>query len=256
MITVRFLGGARKSFSTDTITIHEDLRTIQDLLDFLVKTKPVGTLDFEPEGVLVAINGADSSALGGRSAPIPPDCLITIIPVVHGGSERVQFEVEGSTVEVFPVLWDRGASSTLDDLRKSFPDLTIQAISRRYLLGWSHLQRVLSISICSQRRGIMLSRRLETDILMRFAGTTQISRAISRAGISEGEDFFILAIGPMMSLDLLFRLLGQRLGGGPPPTDNKSFLMQEFQITETHLDAIDSSTQLEDILVEQAAVLF
>ena len=40
MITVRFLGGAKKSYSTDSIEVEYKDLTLQELIDYLIKNKP------------------------------------------------------------------------------------------------------------------------------------------------------------------------------------------------------------------------
>ena len=40
MITVKFLGGAKKSFSADSITLDKTNLTIEQLLEFLVNKIP------------------------------------------------------------------------------------------------------------------------------------------------------------------------------------------------------------------------
>lgn len=255
MIAVRLLGGAKKSFQTDLIYVRRESMTVQELLDHLLSEKPRDAPDLDTENILVAINGADSSALGGRSAIVRAGDTVTIIPVIHGGSPRVRFRLAGRSVEVFSVKHDGDAGPQyLDDLRAAFPKLTIQAVSKRYVLSRSHVQKILAVSLHAKRRNIMLSKKLETDILMRFAGTGQISRAISRAGIGTGE-FLIIAIGPRALLDRLYHALGP----GPGReffTAGERFLMREFEISKKHLAATSSPAPLEDILAENAAVLF
>jgi hypothetical protein len=60
MITVKFLGGAKKSFLVDSLTIDENDLTIQQLLNFLVKKKPKNSINLDVNNLLVAVNGIDS----------------------------------------------------------------------------------------------------------------------------------------------------------------------------------------------------
>ena len=51
----------------------------------------------------------------------------------------------------------------------------------------------------------MISKKLETDILLRFAGTTQINQAIENVGIKPKNSFTLIAIGNKSSLEKLFK---------------------------------------------------
>ena len=59
MIIIKFLGGAKKSFSTDSLKIEKNDITVEQLLDHLLEKIPKGnTLDMK--NLLIAINGIDS----------------------------------------------------------------------------------------------------------------------------------------------------------------------------------------------------
>ena len=256
MIQVKFLGGAKKSFPEGSITIEKNNLTVQELLDYLILKKPTNTPELDTENILIAINGADSSAVGGKSAKLNSGDEVTIIPVIHGGSPRIQFQIGKSQVEIFTVTSENDSINLLDELRKKFPKLVLQAISKNFVLNKSHIQKILQISLESQKANLLLSKKLETDILMRFAGTSQISQAISKIGIDQKNDFILIAIGPKSSLNKLRTLLKPIFSKKSFIKNNEKFLMKEFKITKKHLDSVDSKTPLEDILAEQAAVLF
>lgn len=257
MITVKFLGGAKKSFPDGIISIEQEGITVQKLLDLLLIQKPKETPELDTNNILIAINGADSSAMGGKSAVLNSEDEITIIPVIHGGTSRIQFKTGKHTVEIFSISNNKNTSiHFLDDLRKKFPKLTIQAISNNYILNKSHVQKIISISLHAQKQNVMISKKLETDILMRFAGTNQISQAISQIGINKTNNFFLIAIGIKSSLDKLHSLLKPDFSREFFSKNNQNFLMKEFKISKKHIQSIDSKTPLEDILAEQAAVLF
>ena len=65
MITVKFTGGARKSFDTDEIILDKNNLTVRQLIDYLISTKPENTTSFDGKNLLIAVNGVDSSALNG-----------------------------------------------------------------------------------------------------------------------------------------------------------------------------------------------
>ena len=257
MITVKFLGGAKKSFPGGNLSIDKENLSVQKLLDLLLLQKPKETPELDTTNILIAINGADSSAMGGKSAILNSGDEITIIPVIHGGSSRTQFKVGKYTVELFSICNNKNIPSHfLDDLRKQFPKLILQAISQNYILNKSHAQKIISISLLAKKQNVMISKKLETDILMRFAGTTQISQAISKIGINGRKIFFIISIGTKSSLDKLHASLKPQFNKNFFSKNNENFLMKEFKISKKHIQAVESKTPLEDILAEQAAVLF
>jgi tRNA threonylcarbamoyladenosine modification (KEOPS) complex Cgi121 subunit len=101
----------------------------------------------------------------------------------------------------------------------------------------------------------MLSKKIETDILLRFATTTQISEAIMTAGRKMNEDFLVIAIGKKSSLSRLYSELKPFLNQKPLSRNNQPFLKKRFNISKNNLLAVQSSDSLEDIIVEKAAVL-
>lgn len=82
MIVVRLLGGAKKALGAEQVEIDADSSTVGDILD-MVESRTSGAL--AAPNVLVAVNGADSSAAGGRGAVVRAGDDVAVIPVVHGG---------------------------------------------------------------------------------------------------------------------------------------------------------------------------
>lgn len=225
------------------------------LLAKLSRMVPPGAPPLDTANVLVAINGADSSASGGPAAPVRDGDDVAVIPVVHGGA-RVQVRVWGRTAEVFPVGRRRAAGPEyLDALRARFPRASLQAVSKRYVIGRSHLRKVLAVSLYARRRRAMLARRFEADLLMRLAGTGQVSRAIERAGMAPGRPFLVIAVGPRAVLDRIHAHLAPDLEPPAFAAGAPRFLAREFGITARHLRAVQTPTPLEDALAERAAVL-
>ncbi|ABK78006.1 hypothetical protein CENSYa_1383 [Cenarchaeum symbiosum A] len=253
VITVRLLGGARKAFGAETVEVEGDKMTVRELLDSLKSRNP---RDLDLDSLLVAINGADSAVSGGESAVVKTGDEIALIPVVHGGSTGARFKAGAAEAGAFPITPGSGGAELLDRLRAAFPRLALQAVSQRLVLGSSHVQKILLVSLQAKKRGIMLSKRIETDILMRFAGTNQISRAIEKAGAAGKAGFVLIAVGPPSQLDGLRKELGPRLRSGPFPSGSRTVIMRELGITKAELAATGTRTPLEDVLAERAAVLF
>ena len=258
MFTVKLLGGAKKSLGTGMLEINEETITISQLLDYLQQRIPKGQQPLDTKNLMVAINGVDSSGLKGFSSVIQTNDVVTIIPIIHGGSKSIiQFSILNKTAGIIEIKKPRiDAAKFLTNLRRSHPSLTIQAISSNYILNAEHAKKLISISLAARENNILLSNKLETDILMRFAGTTQIDQAIQKAGIQQKKSFAIVAIGKKGALDELLLELKSVLHSNPLSKNNSRFLKKEFTITTKQLKSVLSKTPLEDLLAEKAALLF
>jgi molybdopterin converting factor small subunit/tRNA threonylcarbamoyladenosine modification (KEOPS) complex Cgi121 subunit len=257
MITVKLVGGAKKSFLQDQLVIDASDITILELFDLLLKLKPDNSLDFDIKNILIAINGVDSSAMNGQSTIIKNNDLVSIIPVIHGGSsKKLNFEISKKQIQVTEIKNQKTIDvKFIDELRKKFPKIQLQAISTTFVLNDSHLKKILSLSLESEKNNLLLSNKLETDILMRFALTTQISAAIDTVGIKSYSNFILIAIGNKKILQLLSDDVSLK-SVSMFQKNNDLFLRKYFKITKKQLNVIHSKTPLEDILVEKAAILF
>ncbi|QMU53812.1 MAG: thiamine biosynthesis protein ThiS [Nitrosopumilus sp.] len=257
MFTVKFVGGAKKSFPEEYVKIDKSDMSIQELIDLLLELKLDDTPKLDTDNALIAINGSDSSAMDGKSTKIKNNDVVSIIPVIHGGaSEKITFECAKQQIQVLEIKGQKSIDvKFIDDLRKKYPRLVLQAVSSSFILNNYHLQKIISLSFESKKNGVLLSNKFEIDILMRFALTTQISSAIKQVGIKPKDNFILIAIGNKKILNLLYREL-------LPMTEilfskNPSlYLKRHFKITKKHVNSIHSKTPLEDILVEKAAILF
>ena len=256
MVTVKFVGGAKKSFSTDQLELDIDDVTIEKLLEILLDIKPKNTPTFDTNNILIAVNGADSSAMEGKKTLIKNSDLISIIPVIHGGSnKKIIVNTGKKLIQIVEIKGNRKTNvSFLDGLRKEFPTINLQAISIKFVLNSYHLKKILLISIKSEKENILLSNKLETDILMRFAATKQIADAITSVGIQQKNNFILIAIGNKTVLDNLYRKLTPLIVE-IFSKDNSSFLKKYFKITKRQLDSISSKNAMEDLLIEKAAIL-
>lgn len=256
MLSIKLLGGAKKSFGSDFIPVDLDGITIKTLLEHLLSIKPKDTVTLDTKNLLVAVNGVDSSALDGYDTVLHSNDTVTIIPIIHGGAyRRSQFRVGGKSAELFGVAGVPGKNyDFLNSIRKNFPSLTLEGISSRHILGATHAKKILGVSLFAQKHNSLLSKKLETDILLRFGLTTQISDAIKSVGIENHPSFTIIAIGKKSALDRLHLSLAQFLS--PMKFEgNSKFVQKQFGITQKHLDSVDSDAPLEDLLAEKAAVL-
>ncbi len=264
MFTVKLVGGAKKSFSTDKLQIDKSDITIKDLIDLLLELKPARLPELDTKNILVAVNGVDSSAMQGRQSLVREGDLVSIIPVIHGGADTHAQKPERLIIKAsrhMQVVRIRAQKNIdgkfLDDLRQRYPLIRIQAVSAKFAASIPHIQKILRLSLEAEKNDILLSNKLEMDILMRFTLTGQISKAISVAGIRTGTDFMLIAVGDGRVSGRLYRelygILAQELF---PKKSSMPFLKKHFGITKQHLDSVHSILPLEDILTERAAVLF
>jgi tRNA threonylcarbamoyladenosine modification (KEOPS) complex Cgi121 subunit/molybdopterin converting factor small subunit len=256
MFTVKFVGGARKSFLTEQLKIDKSDISIQELIDLLLALKPADSPKFDTDNILIAINGSDSSAMDGKYTKIKNNDLVSIIPVIHGGSlKKITFENSKKQIQVIEIKGQKSINvKFIDNLRKKYPKIMLQAISSNFILNNYHLKKIISLSLESKKNDILLSNKLETDILMRFALTTQISDAIKNIGIKPGTNFILIAIGNKKSLNSLYNEL-LPISVNIFSKNNDLYLKKYFKITKKHVDSIYSKNPLEDILVEKAAIL-
>lgn len=257
MITVKFLGGAKKSFLVNSMTIDKTDITIEQLLEFLVNKIPENNNKLDVKNLLVAINGIDSSAIDGPLTKLKNNDVVSIIPIIHGGSfKRIHFKISKSYVELFDIPTKQKLDMDfLDVIRKKFPNIVIQAISSNYILSKSHAQKIISISWLSKQNHTLISKKIDTDILLRFACTTQIQDAIERVGIKYDNGFVIIAIGKQTIVNKLYIFLKPYLSKTPLSKNNQIFLRKKFHITKKHMDSILSQNPLEDLLIEKATIL-
>ena len=257
MITVKFIGGAKKSFLTEQLQIEKSDISIDELLDLLLKLKPADSAKIDTENILIAINGVDSSAMDGKSTLIKNNNIVNIIPIIHGGSsKKFVFEIAKKQIQAIEIKGQKSINvKFLDDLRKKYPNVLLQAISSNFILNKSHLIKILSLSFECKKNNIMLSNKLETDILMRCALSKQISHAIKNTGIKSNNDFILIAIGNKKTLNSLYDEL-LPISVNMFSKNNEQFLKKYFKITKKQLGSVYSKNPLEDILVEKASVLF
>ncbi len=256
MIMIKLVGGAKKLFLTDELKIDKSDISIQELLDLLLNLKPINTPKLDTENILIAINGVDSSAMDGKTTKIKSNDVVSIIPVIHGGSsKRLIFNISDKLIQVVEIKGqDNITVSFIDNLRKKFPGIKLQAVSSNFILNNYHLKKIISLSVYSDKNNILLSNKFEMDILMRFAISSQISSAITSAGIKPKQNFMLIALGNKKILDKLYKEIGD-MSIEIFSKDNTLFLKKYFKINDKQLDAVISKNPLEDILIEKAAIL-
>ena len=256
MITIKLIGGAKKSFNSDQLQIDKFDISVNELLQLLLKTKPENTSEFDVENILIAINGSDSSAMNGKNTIVHDGDIVSIIPVIHGGSpKKLFFDIDNKQIQILEIRGQKTIDvKFIDDLRIKYPKIKFQAVSSKFILNLSHLKKILSISINADKNNILLSNKIETDILMRFALSLQISNAISSAGLKPSTNFILIAIGNKNYFNSLYSELSDSCVN-LFSKNNDLFLKKHFNISKKYVDTVYSKTPLEDILVEKASIL-
>ena len=205
---------------------------------------------------MIAVNGIDTSALNGFETKLKPNDIVNIIPVIHGGSQqRMQFKILNQNIELFELKkFPNINDNLLVVLRTEFPNLVIQAVSSKFILNAEHVKKIISLSLEAKKHNMLLSKKLEMDILLRFAGTTQIADAINNLGIRKNHHFVLIAIGKKLSLNKLYQIISPdliNLFTNNHPTKLKRY----FNISNNNIASINSKTPLEDLLIEKASIL-
>lgn len=78
------LGGIRKLIGTHQITINSNELSVDKLLSYLDKNYRLQN-KIKKNELMVAVNGVESSLLGGGKAKVTSGDVVTILTVVHGG---------------------------------------------------------------------------------------------------------------------------------------------------------------------------
>jgi molybdopterin converting factor small subunit len=84
LITVDLRGGIRKSIGFPQLSLEKDGISIDDMIDYIGNKYGLSG-EIKKNDIMVAINGVDSSILGGGQAKITSGDVVTILTVVHGG---------------------------------------------------------------------------------------------------------------------------------------------------------------------------
>ena len=104
MITIKLIGGAKKSFNSDELKIDKSDISVNTLLELLSVMKPTDTSEIDVENILIAINGSDSSAMNGKDTIVHDGDIVSIIPVIHGGSsKKLVFEIEKKQIQILEI---------------------------------------------------------------------------------------------------------------------------------------------------------
>lgn len=92
-----------------------------------------------------------------------------------------------------------GARVPSDDLtrraRKAFPSLLVQTVDTAAASNERLVEMIGEQTLSAEEAGSPLAKKPEVDLLLRLAGTTQISRAIQEIGVRRRKDFLLVVVG-------------------------------------------------------------
>jgi sulfur-carrier protein len=84
LITVDLVGGIRKTAGFSTVNINVTNSDINEILSLLGREYDLEN-KIKKNEIMIAINGVESTVLGGMEAKISSGDTVTILSVVHGG---------------------------------------------------------------------------------------------------------------------------------------------------------------------------
>ena len=85
MVIIKFLGGAKKIIGKEMISIEVESIRVNEILMMLRSMSPNSHV-LNSTNLLIVVNGMELSLLGGPDAKVSNGDIISIVPVVHGGT--------------------------------------------------------------------------------------------------------------------------------------------------------------------------
>jgi tRNA threonylcarbamoyladenosine modification (KEOPS) complex Cgi121 subunit len=86
-------------------------------------------------------------------------------------------------------------AALLEEIRNAHPRLIVQRFSKRAVSNEFFVEMVATQTLRAAVIGNLIAKKPEIDLLLRIAGTTQISAAIGKAGAKKGETFVVVVAG-------------------------------------------------------------
>jgi sulfur-carrier protein len=84
MIEINLLGGIKKLVGQSNLKINEESSSVKGIISYL-ENNYYSNNTINKNDIMIAINGIESSLLGGYNAKISSGDIVTILSVVHGG---------------------------------------------------------------------------------------------------------------------------------------------------------------------------
>lgn len=87
MIKLLLLGGLKKAVGSPSVSLEQSSISISEILTSLKQAVKDPRI-FNPGNILIAVNGIECSLIGGNEAVVKSGDTVTIVTVVHGGSQK------------------------------------------------------------------------------------------------------------------------------------------------------------------------
>ena len=84
MIEINLLGGIKKLVGHSNLKLNEESSSVKGIISYL-ENNYYSNNAINKNDIMIAINGIESSLLGGYNAKISSGDIVTILSVVHGG---------------------------------------------------------------------------------------------------------------------------------------------------------------------------
>lgn len=129
----------------------------------------------------------------------------------------------------------RSASELLLRLRRRHPAVIVQLLAQKAVPSPRAVAMICEQTLRAARTGALVADKPEVDLLLRLAGTNQISEAIRRAGYGSGGRMILVATGPRRSIAALRRGLSR---------DPRFSVLPDGEMDEEGFAAVDAAALL------------
>jgi tRNA threonylcarbamoyladenosine modification (KEOPS) complex Cgi121 subunit len=149
----------------------------------------------------------------------------------------------------------------MNELRSVSKHVAVQVVNADFIAGPQHVLGILQQSMEAKKRGILQSRRIEIDILLRLACTDQIDRALTDIGLKDGtNNVLVIAVGRINHLKMLMKYIAANYDIDDdillPSKRRLKFISAFHDIDKTELKTlVNDSNKIASILVEHASLL-
>ena len=149
----------------------------------------------------------------------------------------------------------------MNELRSVSKSVAIQAVNADFIACFQHILGILQQSTEAKKRGILQSKRIEIDILLRLACTDQIDKALTDIGLKDGtNNVLVIAVGRMNHLKMLMKYIAANYDIDDDillPSKRRLKIISAFHdIGKTELNTlVNDSNKIASILVEHASLL-
>jgi tRNA threonylcarbamoyladenosine modification (KEOPS) complex Cgi121 subunit len=127
------------------------------------------------------------------------------------------------------------AEKELLRLRSGHPKLVIQFVSMKKPIGARAVRMIAMQTLRARKNDALLAEKPEVDLLLRLAGTNQITVALQTHGYKAAGTKLLVAAGPEGQLDALSRALSG---------DRARPLHEEVELRDVDLDAVETAALL------------